>query len=61
MTFMEKCDTLFLEVWKFMNLGKESEMLEFKKTTGELKEAMVSISAILNEKPNLPAMLGRTG
>ena len=44
-----------------MNLGKESEMLEFKKTTGELKEAMVSISAILNEKPNLPAMLGRTG
>ena len=32
-----------------MNLGKESEMLEFKKTTGELKEAMVSISAILNK------------
>ena len=44
-----------------MNLGKESEMLEFKKTTGELKEAMVSISAILNEKPNPPAMLGRIG
>ncbi len=32
-----------------MNLGKESETLEFKKTTGELKEAMVSISAILNK------------
>lgn len=32
-----------------MNLGKESETLEFKKTTGELREAMVSISAILNK------------
>lgn len=32
-----------------MNLGKESETLEFKKTTGELKEAMVSISSILNK------------
>ena len=29
-----------------MNLGKESETLEFKKTTGELKEAMISISSI---------------
>lgn len=32
-----------------MNLGKESETLEFKKTTGELKEGMVSIVAILNK------------
>ncbi|MDY5422778.1 ATP-binding protein [Hornefia butyriciproducens] len=32
-----------------MNLGKETETLEFKKTTGEMKEAMVSISAILNK------------
>ena len=32
-----------------MNLGKESETLEFKKTTGEMKEAMVSISSILNK------------
>jgi len=32
-----------------MNLGKESETLEFKKTTGELKEGMVSIAAILNK------------
>ena len=32
-----------------MNLGKESETLEFKKTTGELKEAMVSIVSILNK------------
>lgn len=29
-----------------MNLGKESETLEFKETTGELKEAMISISSI---------------
>ena len=32
-----------------MNLGKETETLEFKKTTGELKEAMISISSILNK------------
>lgn len=32
-----------------MNLGKESETLEFKKTTGEIKAAMVSISSILNK------------
>ena len=32
-----------------MNLGKESETLEFKKTTGELKEAMITISSILNK------------
>ena len=32
-----------------MNLGIETELLEFKKSTGELKEAMNSISAILNK------------
>ncbi len=32
-----------------MNLGKETETLEFKKTTGEMKEAMFSISSILNK------------
>ena len=32
-----------------MNLGKETETLEFKKSTGEIKEAMISISAILNK------------
>lgn len=32
-----------------MNLGKETETLEFKKTTGEMKAAMVSISSILNK------------
>ena len=32
-----------------MIFGKETEMLEFKKTTGELKEAVISIAAILNK------------
>lgn len=32
-----------------MNLEIETETLEFKKSTGELKEAMNSISAILNK------------
>ena len=32
-----------------MNIGKESEQIEFKRTTGEMKEAMVSISSILNK------------
>ena len=32
-----------------MNLGKETETLEFKKSTGEIREAMVSISSILNK------------
>lgn len=32
-----------------MNLGKETETLEFKKTTGEMREAMISISSMLNK------------
>ena len=32
-----------------MNLGSETEVLEFKKSTGELKEAIHSICAILNK------------
>ena len=32
-----------------MNLGKETETLEFKKTTGEMKEAMISVASILNK------------
>ena len=32
-----------------MNLGTETEVLEFKKSTGELKEAMYSIGAMLNK------------
>lgn len=31
------------------NLGKETETLEFKKTTGEIKAAMISIASILNK------------
>ena len=32
-----------------MVFGKESESLEFKKTTGELKEAVISVASILNK------------
>ena len=32
-----------------MNLGRENETLEFKKSTGELKEAVISIASILNK------------
>ena len=32
-----------------MKIGKESEKLEFKKTTAELREGVISISAILNK------------
>ena len=32
-----------------MNLGTETEVLEFKKSTGELKEALYSIGAMLNK------------
>lgn len=32
-----------------MNLGRETETLEFKKSTGELKEGVISICAILNK------------
>ena len=32
-----------------INIGKENEQLEFKKSTGELKEGIISIAAILNK------------
>ncbi len=32
-----------------MNLGKETETLEFKKSTSEIKAAMISIASILNK------------
>lgn len=32
-----------------LKLGMETETLEFKKSTGEMKEAMISIVAILNK------------
>ena len=35
-----------------MKIGMENEKLEFKKTTSELKEAIMSISAILNKHGN---------
>jgi len=40
-----------LLLWRIpkINLGKESENVEFKKSTGEMKEAMVSIVSILNK------------
>ena len=31
------------------DLGTETEQLEFKKTTSEIKEAVISIAAILNK------------
>lgn len=34
---------------KFFSLGTETEQVEFKKSTGELKEAVISIAAILNK------------
>lgn len=38
-----------MKVGADLNLGIENEALEFKKSTGELKEAMYSICAILNK------------
>ena len=32
-----------------MNLGAETENVEFKKTTGELREGIISLSSMLNK------------
>lgn len=32
-----------------MNLGMENETIEYKKSTGELKEVVISIASILNK------------
>lgn len=32
-----------------MNLGRETELIEFKKTTGELKEGIISLASMLNK------------
>ena len=32
-----------------MNIGKETELIEFKKSTSETKEGIISISSILNK------------
>lgn len=34
---------------KFYSIGAEAEQIEFKKSTGELKEAVISIASILNK------------
>ena len=31
------------------NIGPETETIEYKKSTGELKEAIISIASILNK------------
>ena len=33
----------------YYSLGEETEQVEFKKSTGEMKEAVISIAAILNK------------
>ena len=32
-----------------MNFGMETELIEFKKTTGELKEGVISLASMLNK------------
>ncbi len=31
------------------NIGEETEQIEFKKSTGELKEGVISVASILNK------------
>lgn len=33
-----------------MNFGMETELVEFKKSTGELKEGVISLASMLNKK-----------
>ena len=33
----------------YENIGKETEQVEFKKSTGELREGVISIASILNK------------
>lgn len=35
---------------KRLNIGTETEQIEFKKSTGELKEAVISIASIFNNR-----------
>ena len=32
-----------------MNIGMETELIEFKKSTGELKEGIISLTSMLNK------------
>lgn len=34
---------------ELLNIGIETEQIEFKKSTGELKEGIISIASILNK------------
>ena len=34
---------------RFINIGEESEQIEYKKSTGELKEGVISVASILNK------------
>jgi predicted HTH transcriptional regulator len=35
--------------YRFMNIGVETEKIEFKKTTGELREGIISLASMLNK------------
>lgn len=41
-----------------MNIGYETETIEFKKSTGELKEGVISLSAMLNKHSNAVVYFG---
>lgn len=41
-----------------MNLGSETEYVEFKKSTGEMREGMQSIASILNKHGHGELYLG---
>ena len=41
-----------------MNLGQETEELEFKKSTGELKEGMISLASMLNKNGTATVYFG---
>jgi ATP-dependent DNA helicase RecG len=43
-----------------MNLGFETEQIEYKESTGEIREAMISISAMLNKHRNGTVYFGVT-
>ena len=42
-----------------MKIGKENEKLEFKKTTAELKEGVISMTAMLNKNLQAAGVIGK--
>ena len=44
-----KKDILYYRKDENMNFGMETEMIEYKKTTGELKEGIISLASMLNK------------